>query len=226
MGRREWVSTMFDPDPVGDGLFPPSGHRGEDEVGATAGSEAELLDQLFHRNDLERPLVPQVPSGGRILLPYSGSESAEFALEATVQLFGGAACEVHVVHFREWIASRAGPSFVFNPAQARRLADHAALRLRRSGLRASAVVRDSHRSMVPTRIVGEAEDLQADAVVLGARRRRALAAAVLGSVSRQVARLSPRPVVLVHPPHLPYRGGAARRTRSSPLDPSRGSHAA
>jgi nucleotide-binding universal stress UspA family protein len=198
---------VFDGDPVGDGLFPAPSAEAED--GAGVGSEADLLEQVaqFLRRPPERGNARDGITNRAILLPYSGSESAELALETAIQLFSGAACEIRVVHFREWIASKAGPSFLFTLPQARRLAADAALRLRRSGLVASAVVRDSNRSMVPIRIVGEAAAVRADAIVLGARRRRAFSAAVMGGVSRRVVRQSLCPVVLAHPPDAPQRGG-------------------
>ena len=202
---------MFDSDPIGDGLFAPSGCDLErSNEGAVVGSEADLVDQVsrFRETQQVDPGGRKGLSSGTILLPYSGSESAEFAVDAAIQLFSGSACEVRVVHFREWIASRAGPSFLLTQAQARRLVAHAALRLGRSGLTASAVVWDSNRSMVPTRIIGEAEDIRAEAIVLGARRRRPVTAAILGSVSLRVARQSMRPVVLVHPPDAHHRPGA------------------
>jgi nucleotide-binding universal stress UspA family protein len=214
---------VFDCDPVGDGLFPPGAANAEDDT--SVGSEADLLDQVsqFLRGQPVREKAVGDAGSRAILLPYSGSESAELALETAIQLFSGSACEIRVVHFREWIASRAGPSFLFTQSQAGRLAADAALRLRRSGFAASAVVRDSNRSMVPVRIIGEAAVVRADAIVLGARRRRAFTAAVMGSVSRRVVRQSPCPVVLAHPPDARQRAGAKPGARSA-LMSTRGRH--
>ena len=134
----------------------------------------------------------------RILLPYSGSESADCALEAAIQLFSGVPSEVRVVHLRDWIPGHGGRFFLRTKEDANAIVTDATIRLRCMGFDVTSAVRESYSKAVPQRILAEAAECNAAVIVLATRRRRALGALLLGSVSFKVMSKALCPVVLVH----------------------------
>jgi nucleotide-binding universal stress UspA family protein len=84
--------------------------------------------------------------------------------------------------------------------EARQCAYAAVAVLRRRGVPASAVVRDAPREKVGQAIAVEAERLDCGSIVLGTHAHGAFVSALLGSVSRAVARRATRPVILVRAP--------------------------
>jgi nucleotide-binding universal stress UspA family protein len=141
-------------------------------------------------------------SGGdrtRILLPYDDTEAAHRALESTRELAAGLNASVRVIHVRTWDLCRGGRMFLETREESLRLTRAALVRLRREGIAAAGVIRIAKRTRVPDEILAEARSFGANAIVLGARRRRLLASLLLGSVSHSVLRRANCPVILVHP---------------------------
>jgi len=140
-------------------------------------------------------------SGYRLLLPYTNSEPAERALNAAVDLSCLFSAEIWVLHVREWDELvRGGRSYLETRQEAVALVGGAVEQLREHGLTARAVVKDSARGSVPQQIAVKAQELRADAIVVGARQRSLLSAALFGSVSLGVMRRANCPVIVVHTP--------------------------
>jgi nucleotide-binding universal stress UspA family protein len=145
----------------------------------------------------------EAPRGGsnyRLLLPYTQSQPAERALEAAVDLSSLFSAEVWVLHVREWDEFGGGRSYLETRGEAVALVGGAVEQLRQHGLTARAVVKDSARGRVPHEIAVKADELRADAIVVGARQRSLLSAALFGSVSLGVMRRANCPVIVVHTP--------------------------
>ena len=143
-----------------------------------------------------------------VLVPYSGSRTADGALEVAASWAGALNADAWVLYVRPWDTSRGGHFYLETRAEARVRAQAGVRRLRGYGATASAVVRDADRAKVAQTIVAEAEALDACFIVLGTSARRALGAALVGSTSLAVARRATRPVILVK--------AAGKKTRRGP----------
>jgi nucleotide-binding universal stress UspA family protein len=156
-----------------------------------------------------------------ILIAYDGSADAQAAIDRAGQLLAGQDARVLVV----WetfidVVTRAGAVPVgdidyegldrSNEDQARQRADEGAERARRAGLNATAVVRVRAQTTGST-ILAEADDLGADAIVIGTRGLTGLKSLLLGSVSHAVVQHAHVPVMVV-PSAETAAGRAARRT--------------
>ncbi len=142
-------------------------------------------------------------SRARILLPYVDSEPAKHALESTIQLSTLLHSEVRIIHVREWSPCRGGRLFLETREESFEVTSGAVDRLRRCGVRASGVIGIARRASVPCVIVDEAKAFNAGTIILGARQRRFLWSALMGSTSLSVMRRASCPVLLVHPPRGP-----------------------
>jgi nucleotide-binding universal stress UspA family protein len=167
--------------------------------GALLAEEAAsfLLEQLLGKRHDD----PRSRSAYRLLLPYTDSEPAQRALEAVVELSSRVTIEVRVLHVREWDDFGRGGRFFFETREeALAIARDAVGRLLRHGLGASGVVETSRRRGVPSEILAKADQLGADAIVVGSRQRPLITAALLGSVSHRLMRRANRPLILVPTP--------------------------
>jgi len=168
------------------------------------------LEKQFSVPELGSSWPLGTPGGGgsgraAVLLPYNGSAVADAALEAAADL-GRPTAVIWVLYVRPWDVARAGFRFCLETTEeAWRCAHEAVAELRRRGILASGVVRDARRERVGQVIAGEAERLDVGCIVLGTHAHGAWVSALLGSVSRRVARRTIRPVLLVRAP----RGGRA-----------------
>lgn len=79
--------------------------------------------------------------------------------------------------------------------------------LRQAGFDASLVIRTGARQ-VRTLLVDAAEEVEADLIVVGTHGRRAVTAAVMGSVARALCHYSGRPVLIVPPTRTAGRSRA------------------
>lgn len=182
--------------------------RAVDAVGADVPCPvdgAALVEEASTYLQHQRGLPIDGPSGGagtpphtRLLFAYAGSEPEQRAFETITSLSCGFGDEVRVLHVREYDICRGGRFFLETPAQARAITLDAVARLRRSGIAASGVVRNADRSDVVRVILDEANEIAACAILLGGRPRGMLLEALLGSVSRRIARRARCPVVLVN----------------------------
>ncbi len=139
----------------------------------------------------------------RILLATDGSEGAELAASRAMDLARRTDSELHLVHVG------IAPAFLMSDPEAvgydrmllEEIEDEARERLRRLSWRvkvAGGEVAGSHLRMgeVDLEIVGLAEKLEADLIVMGCRGRRGIRRAVGGSVSDAVIRHAPCPVLV------------------------------
>ena len=156
-----------------------------------------------------------------ILIAYDGSADAQAAIDRAGQLLAGQDATVLVV----WetfldVVTRAGAVPVgdidyegldrSNEDQARQRADEGAERARRAGLDANAAVRVREQTTGST-ILAAADDLGADAIVIGTRGLTGLKSLLLGSVSHAVVQHAHVPVMVV-PSAETAAGRTARRT--------------
>jgi nucleotide-binding universal stress UspA family protein len=151
----------------------------------------------------------------RILVPYSGTWTADGALGVAADWCNALAAEAWVLYVRPWDPVRGGLLFLDTPAEARAVGQVAVGRLRSRGVSASGVVRDAIRGGIADTIVAEAEALGVCSIVMGTPARRMLSAALAGSTSLAVARRSMCPVILVKAPRKPAISERPRR----PLPP-------
>lgn len=176
-----------------------SGQVADPRLGPPGAPCAAFAEQAAsHQDDLAQGR----PWGGAnrtLLLPYSGSGTSEMALEAAVEFATTAPVEVAVLHVREWSTFRGARFFLETQAEALALTCNAVERLRLSRVMATGFVRDAARSQVAREIVAQSIGLRAVAILVGARRRRALSTLLFGSVSSSVIWHAHSPVIVVHP---------------------------
>jgi nucleotide-binding universal stress UspA family protein len=135
----------------------------------------------------------------KILVATDYSASSERALETAASLATRVGAEVTVLHVIEENAY----AYPFPPPKGTREAAKRRLEETMDGLRA----RSFHASellregIAWNEICSSATELSPDLVVIGSRGRRGLPRFVLGSVAERVVRLSPAPVLTVHPKH-------------------------
>ena len=139
----------------------------------------------------------------RILLATDGSEGAELAASRAVDLARRTDSELHLVHVGlvpSFLMSDPG-TVGYDRMLLEEIEDEARELLRKLSWRvkvAGGEVAGSHLRMgeVDLEIVGLAEKLEADLIVMGCRGRRGIRRAVGGSVSDAVIRHAPCPVLV------------------------------
>jgi nucleotide-binding universal stress UspA family protein len=158
-----------------------------------------------------------------ILLCYDGSADAQAAIDRAGELLGGQPATVLTVWepFIE-VMTRTGGGFGFGGAtvdvdeidarseqaareQAQAGAEHAG----RAGLNAQPRI-TARRETIADTILAEADDVGADAIVLGTRGLTGLKSLLLGSVSHAVVQHADRPVVVVPSPEVAAERAARR----------------
>jgi len=149
----------------------------------------------------------------KILFAYDGSDSANAAIAKAGELLDGAGGEAVVLSVWEPLTVAAikatrfgGPVSVPLDAasedersedQAKELAEHGAEVARRQGFDARALASADDRAIADT-IVQQADELDADLIVMGARGLAGVRA-FLGSVSNHVLQHSHRPTLVIPP---------------------------
>ena len=153
-----------------------------------------------------------------ILIAYDGSADAQTAIDRAGQLLGNQDVTILAVWERFIdVVTRAGGGIPVGEVdyealdrgyddEARKRAEQGLERARRVGLNAQALVR-VREGTVATTILAEADDLGADAIVLGTRGLTGLKSLLLGSVSHGVVQHAHIPVMIVPSPET-----AAERT--------------
>jgi nucleotide-binding universal stress UspA family protein len=143
----------------------------------------------------------------RFLIATDGSQAAEAAVQAGVQLAGEQKAGVvllHVVDATDVVAPPFGPILV-NPVELGTAEDDPAL------AHAAEVAQD-HGVSFELRlvagfdyetIVATADEIDAELIAVGSNRHGALGTVFLGSVSKELLRRTNRPVLVVHPTSAP-----------------------
>jgi nucleotide-binding universal stress UspA family protein len=156
-----------------------------------------------------------------ILIAYDGSADADAAIERAGQLLKSDAAVILTVWERFIdVVTRSGGGVAVGEVdyetldrsaaeQAGRRAEDGAERARRFGLEAQGRVRVRDRSVADT-ILAAADELGADAIVLGTRGLTGLKSLLLGSVSHAVAQHASVPVIVVPSPELAAERAARR----------------
>ncbi len=146
-----------------------------------------------------------------ILVAYDGSDGADAAVASAAKLLGRDGADVVVLSVWEPLtvellrAQRFGGPLGYAPSaaeldaqsegQARQVADHGAEVAAKAGFQARAQAVADERDIADT-IVAVAEEIDADAIVIGARGLAGIRAMV-GSVSTHVVQHAHRPVLVV-----------------------------
>jgi nucleotide-binding universal stress UspA family protein len=157
-----------------------------------------------------------------ILIAYDGSPDARAAIERTGELLRGRPATVLTVWERfQDVLARTGAGMPIGAVdydeldreyevQARQRADEGAELGRYAGLNPHARTCVRNGSIANT-VLAEADDLGAEAIVLGTRGLTGLKSLLLGSVSHAVAQHADRPVIVVPSPELASERAAQRR---------------
>jgi len=183
---------------VGDGTFEGAGTR---------------LDGSWDGADLPwtgwpwaEPQIHGHESGRRrVLVPFSGSPSSLAAIDTIANWCSSIAAEAWVLYVRPWDVTRGSRFTPQSAAEARAVAQHGALLLRGLGVNASSVTRDARREAIGKTIVAEADAVEANSILMGARVRRFPSLPAWGSLSAAVTRRSRRPVLVVPTSSAPGR---------------------
>jgi nucleotide-binding universal stress UspA family protein len=138
----------------------------------------------------------------RILVPVDGSDTANKALVAALQLARDAGGRVRVVHSLDELAYLSGYEYGGDVLRMARTEAERVLHEALEIARASGVPADSRMVEIAGRRLGEviaeeARAWEADLVVVGTHGRRGIERVLLGSGAEQVIRLAPVPVLAV-----------------------------
>jgi nucleotide-binding universal stress UspA family protein len=140
----------------------------------------------------------------RILLAAHGSEGTEFATHTAIRLANSAECELHLVYVERvpGYPAYAPISAQHHEWELREGAERAGLErlweLDRSVRIAGGTVAGAHLRIgeVAKEVVGLAEELEADLIIVGTRGRSVIGKALMGSVSDSIVRQARCPVVV------------------------------
>jgi nucleotide-binding universal stress UspA family protein len=147
-----------------------------------------------------------------ILVATDYSASSDLALETAVALatrFGARLSVQHVIEESAYAYPFPMPKGVREAAESR--LDETVARLRERIPSTSGVLREG---IAWSEICASVREISADLVVVGSQGRRGLPRFVLGSVAERVVRLSPAPVLTVHPSdHVSITAGGMDRFR-------------
>jgi nucleotide-binding universal stress UspA family protein len=181
----------------------------------------DLIDEIAVFLQVQPPKPDSGDVGGarpvlRVLLPYSGSDVADFAIEAMIELAPLLTSEVRVLHVREFDDCR-GARFYRRPQQeALALTHDAVVRLRKRAVAATGIVRSARREDVARAILAEAEASNASMILVAAHARRTPLDLLRHDVVRYVLRRSSRPVTVVNATRPPKGSGTSSHRGGSP----------
>jgi nucleotide-binding universal stress UspA family protein len=140
----------------------------------------------------------------RIVVGVDGSAAARRATEVGLELAAGMGAQVIFLHSSPLAEELFGEDPDNGPSQ-QRIEDadpvlrQAAEDARARGVPAELVIQDDRgAAYIAADLAGSAEGLEAYLIVVGTRGRNEIADVLLGSVSRELLRMSRLPVVVVH----------------------------
>jgi nucleotide-binding universal stress UspA family protein len=163
----------------------------------------------------------------RILLATYGSEGTDFAAHTAIRLANSADCELHLVYVERL------PRYpAYAPISARHLEWELHEGAERAGLErlweldrrirlAGGTVAGAHLRVgeVAEEVVGLAEELEVDLIVVGTRGRSVIGRALMGSVSDSVVRHARCPVVVARSQETDEKREGDSRPGSPPWGP-------
>jgi nucleotide-binding universal stress UspA family protein len=143
--------------------------------------------------------------GTKMLLATDGSEKAELATRAAIELAEGTGSELHVVYVEplpDFMKKNDAGIPGYDRELYEKIEEEARETLRKLVWRvkvAGGIVSDSHLRMgaVAEEIVAFADELEVDLIIVGSRRLRGIRRALTGSVSESVFRHAHCPVMVV-----------------------------
>jgi len=166
--------------------------------------------------------------GTKMLLATDGSEEAELATRAAVELAEGTGSELHVVYVEplpDFMKKNDVGTPGYDLELYEKIEGEGRETLRKLTWRvkvAGGIVAKAHLRMgaVAEEIVELAEDLDVDLIIVGSRGLRGIRRAITGSVSESVFRHARCPVMVVRPKSSPpsRRGGGRPRARRALLE--------
>lgn len=140
-----------------------------------------------------------------ILVAVDGSDTSKLALQEAITLVKEWQAQLRIVHVVEEVTLNIDAMYVLDAYQeAMRKTGEEILRkaeavARESGVKAETRLLEietlGHR--IPDMIVEEAQSWPADLIVLGTHGRRGFNHLLMGSVAEGIARISPKPVLLI-----------------------------
>lgn len=157
-----------------------------------------------------------------IMIAYDGSVDADAAIDRAGKLWPGQEAIVLIIWERIIdVLARTGSAFALGDVdyqaidqsaeeQARERAEQGVQRAAQAGLKAKAHVRAREDSVAES-ILAAADEVGADAIVMGTRGLGRIRSVLLGSVSNAVLQHSDRPVMVIPSPEV----AAERRERRS-----------
>lgn len=136
----------------------------------------------------------------RILVPVGSSGQADRALALAAQFSAGVGGQLRLVHVRMWDPPLKGTGRFYpeTSLQATEVLEKALTGVWAYGVPASGVIVDAARSRMARAIAAEAYAWRAEVMVVARRRRWAIGALVLGSLSDKLMREASCPVLVVH----------------------------
>lgn len=150
----------------------------------------------------------------RVLLAVDQTEGSDAALNVAARLAGRCGAVVRVLHVVTYVGRGCRAPLV-GPDEAARLTERAVFTLRMAGVGAQGSIRYAPVNAVGLRILQEAREFGADAIVLGALHRRGLSRLRGTGVREDVLRRSEVPVLTVPAPVRPPGGRSAPGSATS-----------
>jgi nucleotide-binding universal stress UspA family protein len=132
----------------------------------------------------------------KVLLAVDGSEHSAKAVPVAADIARKSDGEVFVFHVREFTVARGGAYELESDADARALLDHVRDELAAGGVKADGCVQLSVEGHAAAAILHTADQIGADAIVMGSRGLTDFRGLLLGSVTHKVIQLSHRTVVV------------------------------